>query len=122
MDSGMGYTYTMHLPAGATYDRFQLQEEIVMGQRVRNYTIETAAVETSEGVTLGVREWSSVVTGSAIGQKRIHVLPKAVTTTIATTLRLRIEHAIAPPHIKMASTHAILTHSVLPGICLRNCL
>lgn len=46
--SGAGNEFTVLVRAGDTFDRFQLTEDIVMGQRVRNYTI-TAGGQTYTG-------------------------------------------------------------------------
>jgi hypothetical protein len=59
--SGHGGSFTLSLPAGAAFDRFQLQEETVQGQRVRRYAIEASAD--------GGGSWRGVAGGFAIGTK-----------------------------------------------------
>ncbi|CAE7474256.1 FUC1 [Symbiodinium sp. KB8] len=87
--SGPGMAFTLTLEAGSQFDRIQLQEDIVLGQRVRNYTLEQ-----SEG-----SGWHPLVRGSAIGRKRIHLL-SATQVSERTQLRLRIENATRLPQIR----------------------
>merc|ERR1712098_978739 len=61
--SGLGSSFVLTLAKGDVFDRFQLREETVVGQRVRNYTIESSI---NGGAT-----WSALAAGSAIGTKRI---------------------------------------------------
>ena len=68
-------------------DRVQLAEVLAEGQRVRNYTIEVAA-----GPLL---PWAPLLSGAAIGRKRIHLFTAPVPA--GATLRLRVTHAIATP-------------------------
>merc|ERR1712070_170579 len=68
--SGRGDIFYLKMQHGDTFDRFQLQENIVLGQRVRNYTIESSY----DG-----NVWKALVSGSAIGMKRIHLLPTPIT-------------------------------------------
>merc|ERR1712129_287889 len=92
--SGRGESFSLQLRAGDVFDRFQLQEDIVLGQRVRNYTIESS----STGLDAGT--WQTLVSGSAIGAKRIQLLPEAVTVTADSQIRLRITAAAATPELK----------------------
>lgn len=95
--SGKGYVFNLFaLREGQMVDRFQIQEDIVMGQRVRNYTIEHSS---SKG-------WVPLVTASAIGRKRIHLLPKSLMVSPSMMIRLRIDNAIAEPSIKQFSAFA----------------
>jgi len=87
--SGSGMAFTLTLEAGSHFDRIQLQEDIVLGQRVRNYTLEQ-----SQG-----SGWQPLVRGSAIGRKRIHLL-SATRVSERTQLRLRIENATRLPQIR----------------------
>jgi hypothetical protein len=62
----------LHLRKGDTFDRFQLVEDIVTGQRIRNYTI--AIHQSSPEDSRGGASPQVLVHGDAIGQKRIHLL------------------------------------------------
>ena len=62
--SGAGDEFVLHLRKGDVFDRFQLVEDIVTGQRIRNYTITM-----SDGGSK-----MTLVNGDAVGQKRIHLL------------------------------------------------
>ena len=84
--SGRGSTLALAaLPAAA--DRVQLIEDVAEGQRVRNYTLEMRAPNAST--------WAPLVSASAIGRKRIHLLAAPVAAGAA--LRLRVTNATAPP-------------------------
>lgn len=84
--SGRGSTLALAaLPAAA--DRVQLIEDVAEGQRVRNYTLEVRAPNASS--------WAPLVSASAIGRKRIHLLASPVAAGAA--LRLRVTNATAPP-------------------------
>jgi hypothetical protein len=91
LTSGLGSRFELVLPAGRIFDRFQLQEDIVLGQRVRNYTIESRTLQ---------GPWKPLVSGSAIGQKRIHLLHEPISVVEALSLRLSISNAVALPAIK----------------------
>ncbi|CAK9036940.1 unnamed protein product [Durusdinium trenchii] len=56
--SGTGIVFTLTLQAGQIFDRIQIQENIVLGQRVRNYTLEQSLEN----------GWKPLVTASAIGR------------------------------------------------------
>eukprot|EP00039_Didymoeca_costata_P010704 m.144940 g.144940 ORF g.144940 m.144940 type:complete len:287 (-) comp14933_c0_seq4:80-940(-) len=88
--SGSGNEFYLTVPEGATFDRVQIQEDIVTGQRVREY-----AVEVSSGAG-----WTSVAAAKAIGRKRIFLMNSTMTATSNTTLRLSLSNAIATPNIK----------------------
>mmetsp|Transcript_17806 Transcript_17806/g.40075 ORF Transcript_17806/g.40075 Transcript_17806/m.40075 type:complete len:161 (-) Transcript_17806:31-513(-) len=94
--SGLGTSLQLRLPAGSTFDRFQLQEDVVVGQRVRNYTIERS---TFDG-------WVTVATASAIGRKRIHILTEAIEAHEGSMIRLRIQNATATPSIRHFGVYA----------------
>ena len=96
--SGAGNSYTLRLRKGDTIDRFQLQEDIVVGQRVRNYTI-TSESSSFDG-SVGGAASTVLVSGDAIGTKRIHLLPAPITVQQDTTIRLLVTHAVATPQIK----------------------
>ena len=69
--SGAGHEFVLHLRKGDIFDRFQLVEDIVTGQRIRNYTI---AINPSLDSRAGGATKTILVNGDAIGQKRIHLL------------------------------------------------
>jgi len=91
--SGIGNTFLLNLMPGQVVDRFQLEEDISLGQRVRNYTIR---------VRDSLNSWSTLVEGSAIGRKRIHILggPITVSSRFGSQLQLLVSHAIARPQVK----------------------
>lgn len=105
--SGKGYEFNLFsLREGQMVDRFQIQEDIVVGQRVRNYTIEHSSPSDNR--------WVPLVTASAIGRKRIHLLPRSIRVSSSMILRLRIENAIAEPSIKQFSAFAPCQTELLP--------
>lgn len=105
--SGKGYEFNLFsLREGQMVDRFQIQEDIVVGQRVRNYTIEHSSPSDNR--------WVPLVTASAIGRKRIHLLPRSIRVSSSMILRLRIENAIAEPSIKQFSAFAPCQAELLP--------
>ena len=96
---GGKWSYDVAVPAGTVFDRFQLREDIVVGQRVRHYTVSMA-----EG---GGGDFKQLYEGQSIGTKWIILLDNNVTTTaIATTLRLTVDKAIAPPVLKQFAVFA----------------
>ena len=70
----------------------------MVGQRVRNYTI-TSESSSSDG-SVGSAASTVLVSGDAIGTKRIHLLPAPITVQQDTTIRLLVTHAVATPQIK----------------------
>jgi alpha-L-fucosidase len=97
IEGGAGYVHTWRVPSEASsgFDRLMLQEELALGERVRNFTVQ---VSTAGGA------WSSVASGGAIGKKRILLLPKAVPGN--SSVRLSITSALAPPVLKFAGAFA----------------
>jgi alpha-L-fucosidase len=103
--SGRGFELTWHVPpAGATgssggggggFDRIMLREDLVLGERVRNFTLEASVAG---------GPWEGLANGSSIGRKRILLLPRTVPAN--STVRLTIQHAIAPPIIAFAGAFA----------------
>jgi alpha-L-fucosidase len=77
------WVYALKVPVGAVFDRVQLREDTVVGQRVRNYTVAV------NGMT--------VATGQSIGIKRIFLLGANFTGTASSVVELRVHSAIAPP-------------------------
>ena len=98
MTSGRGMTFDIVLAPNTTFDRFQLQEQTLVGQRVRNYTV-LSWNESAE-------EWNPLFQGEAIGTKAIHLLPQPVTTVQTTKLRLKVERSIAIPVIQQFAVFA----------------
>jgi hypothetical protein len=100
--SGKGINeFSIFIPEGSTIDRLQLREDTIVGQRVRNYTITTATA------SAGAREWVQLAVGSAIGTKRILLLGKNLTATGgAIEIKLKIDHAVAPPSIRQFAAFA----------------
>eukprot|EP01052_Picozoa_sp_SAG31_P004250 SAG31_NODE_174_length_21353_cov_23.387974_20_plen_763_part_00 len=68
--AGHGNVFTLRLAEGSTFDRFQLQEETVMGQRVRQFLVSSSC----DG-----QNWVKLVGGAAIGVKSIKLLNRSVT-------------------------------------------
>lgn len=92
--SGVGEELLLTIPAGHVVDRFQITEDIVTGERVRKFSI---AIVNRHG------PWETLAEGSAIGRKRILLLETAFFAEVETNIRLQIQDAIAPPHIKQFS-------------------
>mmetsp|Transcript_21178 Transcript_21178/g.46020 ORF Transcript_21178/g.46020 Transcript_21178/m.46020 type:complete len:474 (-) Transcript_21178:57-1478(-) len=75
-----------------TWDRIQIQEDTSMGQRVRRYAVESSL---DSGAT-----WTTLVNGSAIGTKRIHLFdPVSPQPGQPQWLRLHILESVAEPRI-----------------------
>eukprot|EP00747_Dinoflagellata_sp_TGD_P223480 gnl/TRDRNA2_/TRDRNA2_95038_c0_seq1.p1 gnl/TRDRNA2_/TRDRNA2_95038_c0~~gnl/TRDRNA2_/TRDRNA2_95038_c0_seq1.p1 ORF type:complete len:490 (+),score=68.19 gnl/TRDRNA2_/TRDRNA2_95038_c0_seq1:29-1498(+) len=105
MTSGVGYEFSLHFEAGESFDRFQLQEDIVLGQRVRKYIVEMSSAQAADGAD-GGDSWTELASGQAIGRKRILLLAEPVTTSIATTVRVRLLQAIAVPQLRFFGAFA----------------
>mmetsp|Transcript_31928 Transcript_31928/g.71728 ORF Transcript_31928/g.71728 Transcript_31928/m.71728 type:complete len:491 (+) Transcript_31928:71-1543(+) len=95
--SGTGTFLQLRLPARFAYDRVMLQEDIVLGQRVRKYIIERS--------TMG-GAWVRVATASAIGRKRIHLFSQTIQEEEGSILRLTIQDATATPMIRHFGVYA----------------
>lgn len=96
--SGRGNVFTIAIPKGATYDRLQLREDTISGQRVRGYTVD-ASVD-------GGKTWSPLVHGQAIGTKRIKLLNSTVVAPADTQLRLTVTAAVATPLLRQFAVFA----------------
>ena len=99
---GMGagpFVLQVHSPsANATVDRVQLQEDVAMGQRIRQYTLEQLV----EGHT-----WTVLAKGQAIGTKRILLLDNPISVPqTGLSLRLNIAQAVATPVLKQFAVFA----------------
>ena len=91
--AGAGWTYQLTVPEGGVFDRVQLQEDTVSGQRVRNYTVAV------DGVT--------VAAGQAVGTKRILLLAANHTAIVGgSKVVLSVHQASAPPVLKQFAAFA----------------
>lgn len=91
---GTGMVFTLTVPAGHhLIDRVVLQEDISLGQRVYNYTVEGRGV---------ANVWHELVSAEAIGSKRILLFPPVR----ASHVRLRINDAFAMPQLKHFGVYA----------------
>ena len=86
LTSGCGNTFELSLPVNSSFDHIVLQEDIIRGERVRQFKIEYL----SDG------KWTKLNTGSCIGHKRI-IKVKPIS---AHKLRLTITESISEPIIK----------------------
>ncbi|MDR1864125.1 MAG: alpha-L-fucosidase [Bacteroidales bacterium] len=84
--SGNGNTLELRLDHPAIIDHVIIQEDIVFGQRVRQYAI--------EGFT--ENKWTQLSNGLSIGQKRIERFSPVEVTSV----RLRVDESAFPPVIK----------------------
>ena len=80
----------------APFDRVQLEEDVALGQRIRNYTLE---LQPAEGAP-----WQPLASGGAVGRKRIVLLGQQHAGNAS--LRLRVTRATAPPVLKLAAAFA----------------
>ena len=94
--SGGDWTYDLLVPAGAVFDRLQLREDTVMGQRVRSYNV--VLVDGAGAIALAA--------GQAIGTKRIWLLGKNFTGDGQKLLRLTVNGTIAPPVLRQFAAFA----------------
>ena len=98
--SGLGTQFELDMShTYGAFDRIMVREDIVVGQRVRNYTIEYAGAGETPS-------WTTLVRASAIGRKRIHLFPQPLNASVAPRLRLTIDKAIAGPAIAEFSAFA----------------
>ena len=51
--SGGPWTYKVVVPSGVVFDRVQLREDTITGQRVRNYTVAVDNVTVAKGQAIG---------------------------------------------------------------------
>ena len=91
-----------------SFDRIVLQEDIAVGQRIRNYTINLVH-ETNNGGLGGIKKEieTLVSNGTSIGRKRIHLLDKnyfsaeMIYSGRKWSVVLNITEVIGPPHLSM---------------------
>ena len=92
--SGGGEVVELALPAPARVDHVVLMEDIMDGERVREYIV--------EGLVPGGK-WERLCAGTCIGHKRIDRFPEVE----AAKLRFRVTQSVAPPLIRrFAAFHA----------------
>lgn len=121
--SGRGTRLVVSIPKGTTFDRIQLEEDVALGQRIREYDIYvTNVTRTSRTLHTGAispgehRYWHHsdasserqvlVNRGDAVGRKRIHLLPFVYTAQVEGELVLEISESIATPQIKNLGLYA----------------
>jgi alpha-L-fucosidase len=98
--TGNDNEFRLQIPKGALFDRIQIKEDIVVGQRIRNYTIAIAIDGDGNGGEVLIPD------GISVGRKRIHLLENTYLAANEQTLVLTITHAIAPPQISMFGVFA----------------
>ena len=100
--SGIGYTYTLQLPAGSTFDRIQLKEDTLEGQRVRNYTISYSMSFPAADSSVSTSNTTVLARESAIGVKRILLLDRNISVPVTGVAHLlfSVNAAVATPIIK----------------------
>ncbi|XOV94486.1 MAG: alpha-L-fucosidase [Bacteroidota bacterium] len=90
--SGQGKSITLKLEKAESINQIILQEDILMGERVRKYRIEAWV----KG------RWTEVANGECIGHKRIQIIDPVRTDK----MRLIITESVSSPLIKMFSVYA----------------
>jgi len=80
--------YELEIEGGIVFDRFQLAEDVVSGQRVHDYAI-TMSVDGADDLELHI--------GKAIGRKKIVLLDEPITTDKKSVLKLTVKDSVAPP-------------------------
>jgi len=91
--SGEGNAVVIDLPKSTNINHLVIQEDIALGERVREYTVEARVKN----------KWVEVAKGTCIGHKRIQVIDEVETSK----LRLKIDKSIAKPLIKNLSIYSI---------------
>jgi alpha-L-fucosidase len=89
--AGTGPVHTVRFGSPRRVDHVVLQEDLALGERVREYRLEGQ----SEG------RWGLLDTGSAIGHKRVH----PVTPAPLDAIRLTCTRAAGVPHIRRFAAH-----------------
>jgi hypothetical protein len=95
------------MSAGYSFDRIVLQEDVAVGQRIRNYTIDL--VDDDDDGKILVR---LVPDGNSVGRKRIHLLsntaasPPPPPLALSMSVVLTITAAIGPPHVSLFGVYA----------------
>ena len=86
----------LHVREGDAFDRVQLREDTIVGQRVRRYMVQA---NNGSG-------WTDLAGGNAIGTKRILLLNRTITASAGLALRLLVQSAVATPVIKQFAIFA----------------
>ena len=94
--SGIGKLLKITLERPQNINQIVIQEDIIHGERIRQYTIEAAAEN----------GWQIVAEGLSVGHKRIHLLDNAVKTD---RLRLVVNNSVDEPRIKIWRVYCIKT-------------
>ena len=93
-----GPTVTLPLPAEQSFDVVVIQEDIVHGERTRQYVLEVLR----EGA------WTPIADGSCIGHKRIHRFDEAQSGEV---LRLVVQESVGTPRLLRLAAYASQTGS-----------
>jgi hypothetical protein len=102
--SGSGNQLILSIPKGKHFDRIMVQEDIVMGQRIRQ--CEIYIKETTENGTYYQKKLLTSP-GQAVRRKRIHLLPSVYYVKDADqNIMFSIHDSIAPPQIKNFGVYA----------------
>jgi alpha-L-fucosidase len=92
---GSGTEFVLSIPKGRVFDRIMLQEDIILGQRIRDYTITIVATDNGDDQVM------AIVLGRAVGRKRIHLLPLPFEAREKNlVVKLHIKGYIAVPQLK----------------------
>ena len=91
--SGQGETVELELPRPTRIDHVVTMEDIVQGERVRQYVI--------EGLVGG--QWTTLCKGTAVGHKKIDRFPAAEVTKV----RFRATQAAATPQIRKLAVYHV---------------
>ena len=91
--SGQGETIELELPRPTRIDHAITMEDIVQGERVRQYVI--------EGLVGG--QWTTLCEGTAVGHKKIDRFPAAEVTKV----RFRATQAAATPQIRKLAVYHV---------------
>jgi len=95
--SGQGVTLELNLKQPTSFNQVVIMEDIVYGERVRNYVVE-ALVE-------GGR-WHNICDGESIGHKRIQLIAdKNIVET--KKVRFRVTHTVASPIIRKLAIYNV---------------
>ena len=91
--SGKGKEFIIKIEQEKTVNTIVIREDIAMGQRVREYSVEAEINE----------KWEHIASGTSIGNKRI----QEIEPVVASKFRLIISRSVKEPVIKEFSLHRI---------------
>ncbi len=94
-------TITLQLPShgSESFDRIVLQEDVAVGQRIRNYTIHLVQADVNGDESIIT---TLVSNGTSVGRKRIHLLQKFYQHQDTNlTVVLKITADIGPPNLSL---------------------